>query len=154
LGGKRVDAVAFTPDGKGLVTADGDQAVRLWDVKTGNEVRQLLAGQGQFDRLAISPDGKSLATSGRQQKLRLGDVDTGKEQPLPGMPAAGGQDFCFSPDGKWLATVAPGQPTVHLWDLAKRRQARQFRAEGGAAVLAFSWDSRLLACGRARVEAK
>src|SRR5437867_1897110 len=42
-----VFSVAFAPDGRTLATSGYDAAVRLWDVRTGREVRQLLGHDGR-----------------------------------------------------------------------------------------------------------
>jgi WD40 repeat protein len=51
-----VDAVAFTTDGISLATAGGDNIVRIWDVATGNEVRQLTRHTQPIVSLAFSRD--------------------------------------------------------------------------------------------------
>src|SRR5262245_19678088 len=38
--GAAVNYVAFTPDGKSVLTASQDNIIRLWDLKTGKEVRR------------------------------------------------------------------------------------------------------------------
>jgi WD40 repeat protein len=35
----RVDAIAFSPDGKTLASGSWDHSVKLWDVATGKEIR-------------------------------------------------------------------------------------------------------------------
>src|SRR4051812_39909795 len=37
-----VNTVAFSPDGKILASGGGDNAVRLWDVETGREIKSLV----------------------------------------------------------------------------------------------------------------
>jgi WD40 repeat protein len=56
--GNRIRSLAFTPDGKGLVSGSGMGDARLWDVATGKVLKTLVGGQTQpMDRAAISPDG-------------------------------------------------------------------------------------------------
>jgi WD40 repeat protein len=57
-----VHSLAFTPDGKGLITAGQGEPARLWDVASGRMVRQF--GDNRDDRVwavALSPDGHILA---------------------------------------------------------------------------------------------
>lgn len=56
-----VDAVAFTADGKRVVTLSGDDAL-LWD-KTGKEVGRL-QGLPRADKFSLSPDGRRIAVTG------------------------------------------------------------------------------------------
>src|SRR5262249_60646477 len=58
----RVDSLAFSPDGKTLVSASTDSAVQLWDANTGKELRRLGGtGGGPAYTVAFSPDGKTVA---------------------------------------------------------------------------------------------
>src|SRR5262249_28246833 len=76
--------VAFSPDGKQLITADGP--VRFWDVETGTLRRTLTPPSGSTTYLlAISPDGQHLAAGGHRGEkekatavLLLWDLKTGE----------------------------------------------------------------------------
>ncbi|KAG9229948.1 hypothetical protein BJ875DRAFT_521629 [Amylocarpus encephaloides] len=58
--GAWVESVAFSPDGKQVVSSSGDRTVRLWDAATGAGL-QALEGHGDGVRsVAFSPDGKLL----------------------------------------------------------------------------------------------
>jgi WD40 repeat protein/tRNA A-37 threonylcarbamoyl transferase component Bud32 len=60
-----VDAMAFSPDGKVLVTGGNDEAtVRFWDTATGRPLRTWTIGpaQGRVRGLAVTPDGRHLLT--------------------------------------------------------------------------------------------
>ena len=57
-------SVAFSPDGKRLVSAGEDGIVRFLDPATGKEICGLQAQQGWLSSVAFSPDGKTLATAG------------------------------------------------------------------------------------------
>ena len=54
-----VSAIGFMPDGRRLVTAGIDRAVKLWDTQTWSQVLTLDAG-AEMDTLAISPDGNTI----------------------------------------------------------------------------------------------
>jgi WD40 repeat protein len=57
-----VASVAFAPDGRTLVSVGGfyDNTARLWDVRTGTQLRLLGMG-GHFNAVVYSPDGHSVA---------------------------------------------------------------------------------------------
>src|SRR5436305_1446927 len=78
--GEPVWCVAYSPDGKTLVSASDDMTIKLWDVQTGKEQSTL---KGHTDRVmwvAYSPDGKTLASASGDNTIKLWDVATGKEQ--------------------------------------------------------------------------
>jgi WD40 repeat protein len=58
-----VSSIAFSPDGKQIVSGSWDKTVRRWDAATGEQL--LLALEGHTDRVssvAFSPDGKHIST--------------------------------------------------------------------------------------------
>ncbi len=86
--------LAFSPDGTHIAAGEGvdalrlsggakmpDGAVRLWNVATGKESRQLHGKGGRVTALAFSPDGRLLATTGIDDKaIHLWDPHTGAER--------------------------------------------------------------------------
>lgn len=73
-----VQALAFAPDGKALVSAGADQSVRLWDVAAGKAVRAFDGHRGTVTDVAFLPDGRQLVSVGEDGTLRLWTRDTGK----------------------------------------------------------------------------
>ena len=55
-------SVAFSPDGKTVLTGSCDKTARLWDAATGQPIGQPLAHQGAVGAVAFSPDGKTVLT--------------------------------------------------------------------------------------------
>lgn len=80
--GAPVKCVAFSPDGKALVsTCLGSLDVRLWDAETGKELRRFEdAHKGAAHVVAFSPDGTTVAAAGSDATIILWNVKTGKER--------------------------------------------------------------------------
>src|SRR5262249_46792071 len=102
-------STAYSPDGK-LVAADLNGVIRIFDLASGKQVRQLGKNEGHLKVLAWSPDGKALTTGGGfGSVLRFWDVVGGK--PLHDL--SGQTDdilsLAFSPDGKYLASGHEGR---------------------------------------------
>jgi len=74
----RANGLAFSPDGRTLAWASGDNTIRLWDVGTGLQIQTLGEHCGGISAVAFSPDGKMLASAcGDNPIIRLWDVATG-----------------------------------------------------------------------------
>jgi len=107
----------FTPDGQRAVTASSDHTARLWDLTTGQEIRQYPQHTGPLYCLALSGDGRTLVTGAQDNTARLWDVPV----PRPVFSIAGhqgaGHGLALTPDGRWLVSGATDHG-VRLWDLA------------------------------------
>src|SRR5437868_5821067 len=75
--GKRVSALAYSPDGRTLASGADDGTVRLWESATGRERACCRGSEGTVHCLAFAPDGQALA-AGDDTALRLWDAATGK----------------------------------------------------------------------------
>jgi predicted NACHT family NTPase len=121
--------------------------LRLWDVASPKEVRQLTGHHGVAWRLVFKRDGKTLISSGDDSTIRLWDIDTGR---LTGMLSGHQGPIWFislSPDGRTLASASEDH-TIRLWDLGTGKEVRQFGGHnGGVWPVAFGPDGRILASG-------
>jgi WD40 repeat protein len=115
--------LTLAPDGKTLATGDNEGMLRLWELSTGKQRRQIpTGGAGSFGvfavcALAYAPDGRTLASAGGDGTIRLWEVATGK---LRGRLKGSGQtvwSLAFSPDGRLLASGSH-DGTARLWDVA------------------------------------
>src|SRR5262245_43112923 len=70
-------ALAYSSDGKLLISAGRDGVITLWDTAT-NKTTAKFAGNGILRTVAISPDGKTVAAAGRAGPIKLWDVASGK----------------------------------------------------------------------------
>jgi WD40 repeat protein len=158
--------VAISPDNKLLAGAGGDTrntdrpgAVRIWDLKTGQELPLLQGYQhSRFAQcVAFSPDGKWLAsTSGDYHQKQLDaqageicvwDVASGKPAALRKLPAGYVIALAFSPDSRSLA-LACSDKTVALWDAATLEPLRTYPGHTDPAKsITFSADGDRLAAG-------
>jgi RNA polymerase sigma factor (sigma-70 family) len=114
-----VEAVAFSPDGKLLLTT-GPEHTLLWEAASGKKRGPLPGKTGGAHRLAFAPGGNVLALDGSDHVIRLWDLAAGKELRRVGRFPDYLRCLVFSPDGKTFASVADGS-VIHLWDAATGR---------------------------------
>ena len=74
-----VNGVAFSPDGERLASASGDGTIRIWNSRTGDEVKTLSAHADAVVSVAFHPDGNHLASTGADRKVKVWDLTTGRE---------------------------------------------------------------------------
>jgi WD40 repeat protein/uncharacterized caspase-like protein len=175
-----VRAVAFSPDGKFLLTGSGsisstDNSVRLWNVETGKQVRNVGSHMLQVNAVAFSPDGKLILSGGFDGQACLWETETGR--PLKCVRSPGYvYSVAFSPDGTkfltghteemyYLQITEDGigmagsvelsdakkmvkDNAARLWDVATGKELRRFDGHSSLVhSVAFSHDGRFVLMG-------
>ena len=67
-----VTSVAFSPDGRRIVSGSFDSTVKVWDASSGQEILTL-KGPGSVDSVAFSPDGRRIVSGGGEQ-VKPGEI--------------------------------------------------------------------------------
>ncbi|MGE3805948.1 MAG: WD40 repeat domain-containing protein [Gemmataceae bacterium] len=143
-------AVAVTPDGKYILTASFDNTIRLWDSKTGKEIKTFGGDKGHKDLvlcLGLSPDGRTFASGSQDNSAKVWDVpgDTHLKAYTHGDEVNG---LALSNDGKLLAGAGK-DGTVKLWNPADGKQLFNLTGHAGPVTgVSFSPDGKtLVSCG-------
>ena len=149
-----VSSIAFRPDGKTLASLNGriastgrhkggDMAVRLWDVKTRQQIAVSQNHIASINSVALSPDGALLASGHHDGVVRLWDMQTQKQLTTLTGHEAGVKSVAFSSDGTLLASGAKDR--ARLWDVRNRKQVADFKHKAIVESVAFSPDGKTLA---------
>jgi serine/threonine protein kinase/WD40 repeat protein len=114
--------VLFSPDGRSLVTASGDEYA-IWDLGSWTPRLRLprIQAIGLPGQAAFSPDGHVLAITTTRSLVQLVDAESGRE--LASLEAPEPKNISvirFSPDGRLLIVVL-GAGGIRVWDLGAIR---------------------------------
>src|SRR5205823_10503026 len=119
--------IAWTPDGKQIVTGSLDHTLKLWDANNGNAVREFKGfKEKDFEKghrdgvfcVAFSPDGKQLVSGSSDRMPNMWHVADGSVvrdfvnpnlKPQGNVPPPSHPGWVygvrFTPDGKYLVSV-------------------------------------------------
>lgn len=155
---EQVNSVAFSPDGKRIVSGSMDGTAQLWDATTGKQNGTLKQTSGimflfpwlntPINSVAYSPEGNTVAAVGMDGKLRLWDTRTTKLiSTLTGHTGAI-DSVVYSPDGKRIATAGGWKDhTVRLWDAVTGETKAVLTGYSPINSVAYSPDGNTIATG-------
>jgi WD40 repeat protein len=137
-------SVAFSPDGKKILTGSQDSTARLCDLQ-GNLLQVFKGHQGMITSVSFSPDGKTVLTGSIDKTARLWDDQGNLLQEFKGHR---GMIFsiAFSPDGKTILTGSLDK-TARLWNLHGNEQQIFAGHKDIISSVAFSRDGKSILTG-------
>jgi WD40 repeat protein len=147
-----VNGLAFSPDGKLLVSASTDGIIRVWDLATGTLSKSFHAG-GKSLSLSMNTVSGTLAVADETRTIKLWDIHSGKEvDHLVGDSTETIGRVAFRSDGQALASTGhlggenSGEGRLVLWDLKTHRPIRVFKSDSSLDLPTFSPDGKSIAC--------
>lgn len=125
-----INSFAYSPDGKTIVSGGGDKTVRLWNARTGENIRTLIGHTEAVRAVAYSPDGGTIVSASRDKTVRMWDANTGENIKT----LSGHKDIivtvAYSPDGN---TIISGgwDGMLHRWDAQTGQPLKTFKLHTG-----------------------
>ncbi|KAI6006159.1 WD40 repeat-like protein [Pisolithus marmoratus] len=120
--------VAFSPDGRRIMSGSANRLMCQWDVHSCTEISSAFSGHQDWVRsVAFSPNGEWVASGSYDSTIRLWDAYRGMQS---GFPLRGhtGRVFSvvFSPTGREVLSGS-GDTTIGLWDIQTRTKVDTLR---------------------------
>lgn len=144
-GGIALRTVAFTPDGKWILSGalNCESFVTVWDAATGDKISQWTGHQDSIVSISASLDGKWIGSGSRDKTAILWDAATGTViYTLPHESIV--STVAFSPDSQLLLT-AEQNGNLHLWDVTTGEEVSHFTQHtAGVYFVDFSPDGRYI----------
>lgn len=140
-----VNSIAFSPDGKLLVSGGIEHTIKLWDVNTGAVVQDMKDTSYEVNTVAFSRDGQTVL-SASDSAITVWDVHNGMA--LRRLPATAGRIdvIAVSPDGLSLAQ-ANYRGTITLRDLKSGAERTLSGHSADVLAVAFAPDGGTLVSG-------
>lgn len=149
----RIVSIAYSPNGRWIATAAWDGTARLWDAKTGKELRRLDAPAtrdyrpAHLSQILFSRDNKWIVAAQRAMPKEIGVMVWNRRtgEKVHEFRQAGTGCVALSPNGRRIACGGFG--IIRLYDLASGEAIREMRSKSVNArieALAFSPDGHTL----------
>ena len=147
--GGEVGAVAFSHDGRLILSGSHDRLLHLWEAETGRESLRIAGHTDRLTGVAFTPDDRMAVSSGADRTVRLWDLEDGREiRKFEGHTDVA-QSVAVSPDGRRI--VSGGLNELFLWDLASGKLLGKFPGVADwVRNVAIAADGRYLPLGQRR----
>jgi WD40 repeat protein/tRNA A-37 threonylcarbamoyl transferase component Bud32 len=119
VGFNSVNSVAFSHDGRQVVSCSQDKSIMIWEVATGQEILTLKGHTRWVSSVAYSPDGKQIVSGGVDGSLKIWDATTDQETLTLKGHTGPVNSVGYSPDGK---RIISGSNDIRVWNAATGEQ--------------------------------
>ena len=142
-----VNSVAYSPDGKDIVSSNWDGTIKLWSIATGECIKTFEGYTDAVTSVAFSPDGKHIVSGSYDKTIKLWDVKTGECIKTFEGHTGSVCSVAFSPDGKYIVSGSWDR-TIKLWSIATGECIKTFEGHTDFVFsVAFSPDGKDIASG-------
>ena len=136
-------SITFNPDSFQIISGSQDKKIRLWDVRSGQLIKEsLFDGAEKFTSLAISPDDSQIASVSKGNTIQLWDFHSGQSIGKPLLGHLGTvTTVAYSPDGSQIVSSSLDK-TIRFWnpDTGRPNGKPLLGHKKGVTTVAFSPD--------------
>ena len=122
-------AIAFDSEGKRLAAAGEDRSIRIFDVATGKQEREIENHADWVLSLDWSSDGKQIVSTSRDKTAKVFEVESGNLVATYAGHGATVFAAVFSPDGKHVYS-AGADNKIHMWNVPEAKKQKEAGGHG------------------------
>ena len=139
-----VQSLAFSSNGKYIVSGSWDGTARVWEAASGQELARMTHDSG-VSSVAFSSDGKYVVSGSYDKTARVWEAASGQE--VARMTHDNGvYSVAFSPDGKYVVSGSYDN-TARVWEAASGQELARMTHDSGVSSVAFSPDGKYVVSG-------
>jgi WD40 repeat protein len=131
-----VNAVAFSPSGRIIVSGSFDKSLKIWDGGSGQLLRTLTGDTEGISSVAFVPSGKQIVSGSLDRTIGIWDADSGQsirtlrsDQSYSWEVPPAVWSVAISPDGARVA-AASADATVKIWNIASGELVHLLKGHG------------------------
>jgi len=136
---KHITCSAFSPDGKYIVTGGYDNAIILWNIKNGREIRTFNGHTAKIRSIAFSSDGTKILSSSADNKTIVFDVLTANALQTINVKTKELRKAVFSPDDSKILTM-DNRDEIKVFDANTGNELGTYKKSFSASINSF-WIS-------------
>ncbi|XZN92415.1 MAG: WD40 repeat domain-containing protein [Microcoleus sp.] len=142
IGNVSAVAIAETPERTWIVSGSWDHTVKVWDLRTGQELRTLRGHNTSVLSVAVTPDGKKVISGSADNTIKVWDLETGQQLLNLTEHKERVNALAVTPDGKKIVSGAgkstllggaSSDNTIKIWDLETGQEL--FTLDGHTAII-------------------
>lgn len=145
--GGEIASLAFSRDGRSIISGHSDGALHLWDLGYGQITRTFAGHDSAISSVVFHPEGKQIISGGKDRTVKIWDRLNGEF--IRGFMDKNGAitAISLSPDGRWVA-CGNERGMVYLVEISTGKPSTSFgistEHRGSINGLSFSIDGRFL----------
>ncbi len=134
----RVNDIAWSPDGKRIVSGSQDTTLRIWDAVSGESLQTLEGHTMVVQSVAWSPDGTRIASGADDGTVQIWESASGERLHILMGTQRGILSVSWSPDGKHIVSGASDY-TLRTWNAVTGKSMQTLKGHGNS-VFGVAWS--------------